>query len=122
MQALQIQPKSQTLMSTIFHDAEKRRRNMVYYTAKKVSGRQLATVHKKNNIEFDWEAFNKEFDNQYSEWSTEALIQELIANVYYIYSESDICNLYFRYQAESNNNQKSNSNTQNGLVLQFAKK
>ena len=91
---------AQSLMQKIFADAEERRHKAIYYVAKEVSGRALSRVHKEKGKKFNWESFGKKFEQSYGKYSADELLAEILENVYWLTSESEVIELYFRYMRD----------------------
>ncbi|MGK7952328.1 MAG: hypothetical protein AB4368_26970 [Xenococcaceae cyanobacterium] len=91
---------SQSLMQKIFADAEERRYKAIYYVAKEVSGRALSRVHKEKGKKFNWDAFSKKFEQSHGKYSTDELLTEILENVYWLTSEAEVMELYFRYMRD----------------------
>ncbi len=109
---------SQSLMQKIFADADERRHRAIYYVAKEVSGRALSRVHKDKGAEcarrqalefnsrepagkkFNWDAFGKKFEQSYGKYSADELLTEILENVYWLTSEAEVMELYFRYMRD----------------------
>ena len=105
--------KSQSLMPKIFADAEQRRHRAVYYVAKEVSGRALARAHREKDKKFNWKSFGEKFDEMYSNYSTNELLAEILENVYWLTNESEVMELYFRYNRDANKNNNKQKETKN---------
>ena len=105
--------KSQSLMQKIFADAEQRRHRAVYYVAKEVSGRALARAHREKDKKFNWKSFGEKFDEMYSNYSTNELLAEILENVYWLTNESEVMELYFRYNRDANQNNNKQKETKN---------
>ena len=105
--------KSQSLMQKIFADAEQRRHRAVYYVAKEVSGRALARAHREKDKKFNWKSFGEKFDEMYSNYSTNELLAEILENVYWLTNESEVMELYFRYNRDANKNNNKQKETKN---------
>ena len=95
---------SQTLMQKIFTDAIERRRKAFYYVAKEVTGRAISRVHKQKDKKFHWKSFGEAFDQEYSNYSADELLTEILDNVYWLTSESEVLELYFRYMKDFEKN------------------
>ena len=91
---------SQSLMQKIFADADERRHKAIYYVAKEVSGRALSRVHKDKGKKFNWDAFGKKFEQSYGKYSADELLNEILENVYWLTSEAEVMELYFRYMRD----------------------
>ena len=96
--------RSQTLMQKIFADAEDRRSKAFYYVAKEVTGRAISRVHKQKDKKFNWKSFGEAFDQEYSNYSADELLTEILDNVYWLTSESEVLELYFRYMKDLEKN------------------
>ncbi len=105
--------KSQSLMQKIFADADQRRHRAIYYVAKEVSGRALARAHREKDKKFNWKSFGEKFDEMYSNYSTNELLAEILENVYWLTSESEVMDLYFRYNRDANKNNNKQKETEN---------
>lgn len=86
-----------TLMQKIFADSDERRQKAIFYVAKEVSGRALARVHKEKGKKFNWEAFSKKFEQSYRKYSADEMLREILDCVYWLTSEAEVMDLYFRY-------------------------
>jgi hypothetical protein len=84
-------------MQKIFADADDRRYKAIYYVAKEVSGRALSRVHKEKSKKFNWDAFSEKFEQSYGKYSADELLAEILDNVYWLTSEAEVMELYFRY-------------------------
>jgi hypothetical protein len=91
---------SQSLMQKIFADADERRYKALYYVAKEVSGRALSRFHKEKGKKFNWDAFSKRFEQSYGKYSADELLAEILENVYWLTSEAEVMELYFRYMRD----------------------
>lgn len=91
---------SQSLMQKIFADADERRHRAIYYVAKEVSGRALSRIHKEKGKKFNWDAFGKKFEQSYGKHSADELLAEILENVYWLTSEAEVMELYFRYMRD----------------------
>ena len=91
-------------MQKIFTDAIERRRKAFYYVAKEVTGRAISRVHKQKDKKFNWKSFGEAFDQEYSNYSADELLTEILDNVYWLTSESEVLELYFRYMKDIDKN------------------
>lgn len=82
---------SQSLMQKIFADADERRHRAIYYVAKEVSGRALSRVYKDKG---------KKFEQSYGKYSADELLAEILENVYWLTSEAEVMEFYFRYMRD----------------------
>ena len=112
--------RSQTLMQKIFADAEDRRSKAFYYVAKEVTGRAISRAHKQKDKKFNWKSFGEAFDKEYSNYSADELLTEILENVYWLTSESEVLELYFRYMKDLEKNSSKQKETQNNNDLDFS--
>jgi hypothetical protein len=88
---------SLTPMQKVFVDCEERRRSMFLYVARELTGRALQKRYIAEDKNLDWTKFNEYFETGYEQYSADEIRDEIIANVYWIKSEVQIIELYFRY-------------------------
>jgi hypothetical protein len=115
-----VQTQTKTLMNRIFSDHEEKRQRMFLYVAKEVSGRSLARSYRESKKELDWQAFSDKFNKEYENYSSDELLEEILANVYWLKSEEQVIDLYFKYLNDAKKNSSSKSENKE-FELDFSK-
>ena len=110
-----------TLAQQVFAEKyEERRHYAIFYTLKELIGRELNRTMRKEEQSLDWEAFREEFDEEYSEYSSDELLQEIFDNIYWISTEEQVMNLFFHYRETAQ--QRAEQSKNNKKVTKFRRK
>ena len=94
--------KKAKLMDIAFDETYEARRQYAFlYTARELTGRELNRQAIKDGDNFDWEGFKEQFDEEYSEYSSDELLEIILDKVYWIPDERKVLELFFHYKEKA---------------------
>jgi hypothetical protein len=100
---------------------EDKRKAMFLYTARELTGRAMSREYIAKEKSFDWDKFCEYFESQYETYSADEMLNEILTNCYWLASESQVIDLYFRYQEDARKNSNNSSKQKSEFNFDFAK-
>jgi hypothetical protein len=100
---------------------EDKRKAMFLYTARELTGRAMSREYIAKEKSFDWNKFCEYFESEYENYSANEMLTEILNNCYWLASESQVIELYFRYQEDARKNSNKESKQKSLKEFDFAK-
>jgi hypothetical protein len=100
---------------------EDKRKTMFLYTARELTGRAMSREYVAKEKSFDWNKFCEYFESHYQNYSADEILSEILAHCYWLASESQVIDLYFRYQEDARKNSNNSSKQKSEAKFDFAK-